>query len=172
MTNTIVLCGFMGSGKSNIGRRTAAKLGYEFIDMDGYIQKKYNKTISDIFRDSGENVFRRMETDAVRELAGRQKCVIAAGGGTVLRRENVELFRQNGCRIVLLDVPLAALQERLKNDTRRPLLQVEDRRSVIADLYQKRLPLYREAADVVFYAGWPANYGAKLLAREVQEGRI
>ena len=172
MKGNIVLCGFMGSGKTSIGKRLAARTGMKFIDMDDYIQEKHNKKISDIFRDEGEEAFRQMETEAVRDLSQHSGYIIASGGGTVLRQENVDLFHQGGSRIVLLDTPLTALFERLKNDTQRPLLQVENRREVIETLYNKRIPLYKAAADVVFFAGHPANYAAKILAQEIEEGRI
>ena len=172
MKGNLVLCGFMGSGKTSIGKRLAALTGMEFIDIDDYIQKKHKKKISDIFRDQGEEAFRQLETQAVRELASRTGCIIASGGGTVLRQENVDLFHSAGCRIVLLDTPLPALQERLKNDTQRPLLQVPNRREVIERLYRERMPLYRKAADVVFYAGHPAVYAAKKLAEAIQTGQI
>ena len=90
--------------------------------------------------------------------------VIASGGGTVLYPKNVELFHQGGSVILYLDVPLAALQERLKNDKRRPLLQVPDRRQVIARLYRQRCPQYRAAADRVIDAGAPAIVVAKRIA--------
>ena len=172
MPGSIVLCGFMGSGKTSIGKRLAARTGLQFIDMDEYIQEKHGKTIREIFREEGEATFREMETDAVKELAGHPRCIIASGGGTVLRQENVDAFHRGGCRIVLLDTPLPALMERLKNDTQRPLLQVENRREVIETLYNQRMPLYRAAADVVFYAGHPAVYAARLLAEEIEAGRL
>lgn len=172
MKGNLVLCGFMGSGKTSIGKRLAARTGMEFIDIDDYIQKKHKKKISDIFRDEGEEAFRQMETQAARELAARTGCIIASGGGTVLRQENVDAFHRCGCIIVLLDTPLPALQERLKNDTQRPLLQVPNRREVIERLYNERMPLYRKAADVVFYAGYPAVYAAKKLAEALASGQI
>lgn len=74
----IILCGFMGSGKTTVGRRLAQKAHMEFIDMDDYIEQREGRTITDIFAQDGEETFRRMETDAARELAGRRGLVIAA----------------------------------------------------------------------------------------------
>ena len=79
----IILCGFMGGGKTTVGRRLAQKAHMEFIDMDDYIEQREGRTITDIFAQDGEETFRRMETDAARELAGRRGLVIAAGGGTL-----------------------------------------------------------------------------------------
>lgn len=144
----IILCGFMGCGKSTVGRRLAQKTGMEFIDMDNYIEAREGRTITDIFAQDGEEAFRRMETEAARELANRHGLIIATGGGTLLRAQNVNIFRKSGVT-VLLDTPIGFIQERLKNDTMRPLLQKPNRRKVVSDLYRKRLPAYCAAADVI-----------------------
>lgn len=160
----IVLCGFMGCGKSNVGRRVAALLGREFCDLDSFIEAREGMAITEIFAKYGEAGFREREAQAVREVAGRRGLIIASGGGTVLAERNVEAFHEAGCVIVFLDAPLAALQERLKNDKRRPLLQVPDRRRVIAELHEKREPLYRAAADVRIDAGAPPVVVARRVA--------
>ena len=97
-------------------------------------------TVSEIFAQEGEAGFRARETQAAEEVASMQGMVIASGGGTVLSPQNVEAFHRHGAKILFLDVPVAALQERLKNDKRRPLLQVPDRRRVIAELHKNGLP--------------------------------
>lgn len=122
MRGNIVLSGFMGCGKSTIGRRLAAALGMKFVDMDRYIQEKAGLKVREIFEQYGEAHFRALETETVRALAAGEDCVVATGGGTLMRPENVEAFHAGGGTIYFLDVPLAALQERLKNDKRRPLL--------------------------------------------------
>ena len=164
MQGNIVLCGFMGSGKTSVGRRLAKLLDREFVDLDQYIEEQTGMTVSQIFAQEGEDGFRRKEAQAVAQVAPGNGRVIASGGGTVLFPQNVELFHQGGSVILYLDVPLAALQERLKNDKRRPLLQKPNRRQVIADLYAKRCPLYRAAADRVIDAGAPAIVVAKRIA--------
>lgn len=171
MQGNIVLCGFMGSGKTSIGRRLARLLDREFIDLDQYIEEKAGMTVSQIFEKEGEAGFRRREAQAAAEVAPGDGRVIASGGGTVLYPKNVELFHQGGSVILYLDVPLAALQERLKNDKRRPLLQVPDRRQVVARLYRQRCPLYRAAADRVIDAGAPAIVVAKRIAALWQPGQ-
>ena len=137
-SENIVLSGFMGSGKSSVGRRLAAALNMKFIDLDRYIEKKAGKTVSQIFAESGEAYFRALETETVRELSMEKQSVIAAGGGTLMREENIEEFHKGSCAIYYLDVPLRALQERLNNDKRRPLLQVENRSSEIEKLLNER----------------------------------
>ena len=143
----IVLCGFMGSGKSNIGRRIAKKLGCSFLDMDKYIESKVGLTEKEIFAQKGEAFFRKMETEVIPELLENDPVVLACGGGTVINPINVEAIHNNGGVICFIDVPVAALQERLKADKRRPLLQRPDRREFIAALHAERLPKYIAAAD-------------------------
>lgn len=163
-----MLCGFMGCGKSSVGRRAAALLDREFCDLDIYIEKKEGMTVAEIFAKYGEEGFRQRETRAVEEVARRPGLVVASGGGTVLSTRNVDAFHAKGCLIVFLDAPLAALQERLKNDRRRPLLQVPDRRQVIEELHGKRVPLYRAAADLVVDAGAPPVIVARRVAQAVE----
>ena len=151
----IILSGFMGSGKTTVGRTLARALHMRFIDMDRYIEQKTGMTVSEIFAQYGEAHFRALETETVKELSKEKRNVIATGGGTLMRQENVEAFHAGGGRIYFLDVPLAALQERLKNDKRRPLLQVEDRNAVIERLLAERRPKYLAGADEVVEAGAP-----------------
>lgn len=155
MEGNIILCGFMGSGKTSVGKRLAKKTGRVFCDTDRYLEKKSGMTVSQIFAEYGEARFREMEAQAVRELSGRNNMVIACGGGTVLQSGNVKAFRAGGGKILFLDVPLAALQERLKSDQKRPLLQKPNRREVIKKLYRERIGRYRRAADIRINAGAP-----------------
>ncbi len=143
----IILCGFMGCGKSSIGRKLAYKTGHEFVDTDRYIEEKTGMTISEIFAEKGESGFREIETEVCRELSEKDDLIIAAGGGTLTIPENVEILKKGG-KIIFIDVSYENLCERLKHDTRRPLLQVENRNEVIKELLEKRLPLYRSAASV------------------------
>lgn len=163
----VILCGFMGSGKSTVGKFLSRRLGMQFIDMDAYIEDWQKTTISEIFAAKGETEFRRLETQAARDLSAKHGQVIAAGGGTLLFPQNVEIFRKNGV-IVLLDAPLAALQERLKNDRSRPLLQKPNRNEVIRELHEKRMPLYRAAADFSVNAGLPPKLVAEEIIRKIE----
>lgn len=155
MSGSIILCGFMGCGKTTVGKRAAKLLKWDFYDFDFYIEEKTGLTVAEIFEQRGEAEFRRLETEAAAELSGKGSAVIACGGGTVLFPQNVEAFHQNGGTIILLDVPLDILQKRLENDTKRPLLQKPNRQEVIAGLYHKRLPLYRAASDLTLKASAP-----------------
>ena len=164
MAGNIVLCGFMGCGKTTVGKRAAKLMKRSFCDLDQYIEQKAGMTVSEIFARQGEAAFRQMENEAVREISKTGDMVVACGGGTVLRPENVEAFHENGSLILLLDVPLPVLQERLKTDTTRPLLQKPDRNRVIADLYRQRIGKYRRAADVTVRATAPFWIVAKKVA--------
>ena len=148
----IVLCGFMGSGKSTIGNLLSKKMGMAFIDLDAYIEKKENKSVSQIFADSGEEYFRQLEKDAVRELAYKKSIILATGGGTLTFQENVDVLRNADNKIILLDLPVEVVEQRLQGDTKRPLLNRPDKEKVMRELYEKRLPLYRNAADIVVNA--------------------
>lgn len=162
---SIVLCGFMGCGKSTIGSLLAKKCGMAFVDMDKYIERAEGKTVSQIFEDSGEEYFRMREREAARELGMKKGLVIAAGGGTLTFPENVEAFKKKCC-IILLDLPVEVVKERLKYDTTRPLLARPDKDEVINRLYNERLPLYRAAADMVVDGeGSPMNVTASIMAQ-------
>ena len=144
----IILCGFMGSGKSTIGNLLSKKMGMSFVDMDKYIEKQENKTVTQIFEEIGEEYFREKEREASRLLGSKRGLIIAAGGGTLTFPENVEAFRENG-RIVLLNVSPETVAERLKSDNTRPLLEKPDKLLAIKELFETRMPLYKSAADIV-----------------------
>lgn len=146
--DNIVLCGFMGCGKSTVGKNLARKTGKKFIDMDSYIENKAGMTVTEIFDRFGENGFRDMEHEACKELSNMKDLVIASGGGAFTFKRNVEVFKGKDI-IVLLDVPVETIKYRLRNDKTRPLLQKPDRDKVMQELYQRRMPVYRAAADVV-----------------------
>lgn len=146
--NNIVLCGFMGCGKSTVGKNLARKAGMKFIDMDSYIENKAGMTVSEIFKKYGEDGFRDMEHNACVELAKMTGMVIASGGGAFTFQRNVDAFKGKD-KIVMLDVPLELIKLRLKSDNTRPLLQREDKDEAMRELYEKRLPLYLKAADIV-----------------------
>ena len=141
----------MGCGKSTIGNLLSKKTGMSFIDLDKYIEKKENKTVAEIFAASGEDYFRQLERDASKELSQKKSLVIATGGGTLTFQENVDAFKTSG-KIVLLDVPVEVVSERLQGDTTRPLLNRPDKEKAMRELYEKRMPLYQNAADVVVNA--------------------
>lgn len=146
--DNIVLCGFMGCGKSTVGKNIARKTGKQFLDMDTYIEEKAGMSVSEIFEKYGESGFRDMEHEACKELSEKSGYIIASGGGAFTFSRNAEVFKGKDT-IVLLDVPLDVIKFRLRNDKTRPLLQKPDKDKVMQALYEKRLPLYTSAADIV-----------------------
>lgn len=146
MRNNIVLCGFMGCGKSTVGRNIAAKLNIPFIDSDDYIENKFNMKISGIFEKYGESYFREIEKESIAELSKMSNVVISTGGGVVLNSENVKALKNTGY-IFYIEVTPQTVLDRLKDDTTRPLLQSENKLKAITDLLEKRSPIYKNAAD-------------------------
>lgn len=165
----IILCGFMGCGKSTIGRKLAAKTGKEFVDMDRYIEAKENLTVKEIFEKYGEGKFRELETEACKELSEKSGLIIAAGGGTLTFRENIDILKSTG-RIVYVDVKYEMLCERLKRDTRRPLLQVENRNEVIKELLEKRRPIYERAASIYIDGNFTSGRVADIILGIIRQG--
>ena len=145
--NNIILCGFMGCGKSTVGKRLAERHGLTFVDMDTYIEEQAGCSVADIFATHGEAVFRAMEHDACTALGKQENLVIATGGGAVLDAENVMALTENGT-IVFLRVSAQTVLKRLKNDTSRPLLQQDDKDAAVRNLMQRRTPLYEAAAHI------------------------
>ncbi len=144
----LVLVGFMGTGKSAIGRRAARTLGRELVDMDSLIESREGRPIPEIFRDSGEPHFRALERALVGELAARRNLVISCGGGIVLNPDNIADFARTGVVICLSAAPEVILR-RVAHDTNRPLLQAPDREARVRELLAKRQPLYDAIPDRV-----------------------
>ena len=146
---SVVLIGYRGSGKSSIGRKLADRLWQPFIDTDEMVVKAAGKSIREIFEQEGEQRFRELEAQALREACAKQEHVIAVGGGAVLREENRQVLRGAGHRIVYLRCEPQVLLERIQSDPKtsesRPNLTglgggIEEIRSLLA----QREPLYRE----------------------------
>ncbi len=149
--DNIVLIGFMGAGKTSLGKAVSKSLGVSFLDTDDLIEQAEGKKISEIFAEKGEEHFRALETQTLRSLAERQGgFVLSVGGGLPLREENRPLLHEIGC-VVYLKVGIDTLAQRLGDDTKRPLLHQGEGtlREKITRILAVREPLYLEAADVV-----------------------
>lgn len=144
----IILCGFMGSGKSTIGKILAKRLNVGFIDLDHYITQKRGMSIPYIFEKFGEENFRKSETQAAKNISLLDNHIIALGGGTVVNPENAEILKQSG-KIIMLDISAETVLSRLKNDKSRPLLNTDDKLATIKSMLNKRLPFYKNAADYI-----------------------
>jgi shikimate kinase len=147
----IVLTGFMGTGKTEVGKMLAARLGYVFIDVDSRIEKRAGMKIAEIFSAQGEAAFRDMESAVIRDLSGNERAVISTGGGAVLRQENMDNLRRNGV-IVCLSASADAILERTKGCKNRPLLNVEDPLARIREMLAARQPYY-DKSDIVIDTG-------------------
>lgn len=146
--NNIFLVGMPGAGKTTVGRQLARRMQRRFVDADHEIEARTGVRIPVIFDIEGEQGFRDRESKVIYELAEQTDQVIATGGGAVLRPENRAALRRGGTVIYLNAAP-ELLYERTRLDPNRPLLQVEDPRQKLADLFNQRDPLYREVADIV-----------------------
>lgn len=150
----LYLVGFMGTGKSTVGRQVAKQMDFQFIDSDQEIERVQGKLVSTIFTEQGEAAFREMERDFVEQGHPMQGCVVACGGGLVVPSGMLELLRQRGV-VMCMHAPIEAILQRIKNTTHRPLLQVEDREERLRELYAKREELYRRTGTMVLTDGRP-----------------
>jgi len=148
MKTSIALIGFMGSGKTAVGRALAAKLGREFIELDSLIEQKAGKSIQAIFQQDGEIGFRELEIEATREVASKKNAVIACGGGIVLNKINIDRLRKESIIVYLAASPGIILKRTSYDKNGRPLLNVPDRASQIKELLRFRQPFYERAADI------------------------
>lgn len=145
----IVLIGFMGSGKSTVGRELHQRLGYSLIDMDHLIEETMGKKITEIFKEEGESAFRDFETLQLLEIAKEadSRQIISTGGGIVIRQDNRSILRKLGY-VVWLHAPEEVIFKRTSRNRDRPLLNQPDARQRIADLMTEREPWYRETAHL------------------------
>jgi shikimate kinase len=143
----IILTGFMGTGKTAVGKELARLLDMKLIDVDTEIERSRKMNINEIFKQSGEQRFREIETEMIKMISGNRNVVISTGGGAVLRQENMDALRENGIIICLTATPETILQ-RTSNSDDRPLLRVENPFEKIKGLLDFRKPYY-EKADIV-----------------------
>jgi shikimate kinase len=144
----VVLIGFMGTGKSSVGRELARRWGFRFLDTDSIIRHQYGKPISEIFEAFGEPFFRDQEFATLSKLLQCHRSVIATGGGIVIQPRNLAVLAKLGTTI-WLKADQATIFERVSRNKNRPLLQTADPEGTIARLLVERSPLYQSAADIV-----------------------
>lgn len=145
----VYLIGPMGSGKTTIGSKAAPLLGLSFIDLDAELERRTGASVNLIFDVEGEKGFRERESRLLEELSGLESCLIATGGGSVLRMENREMMRRSGI-VVYLKTSVRQQLARLRHDKKRPLLQASNKTKKLEELASERNPVYEEVADVVF----------------------
>ncbi len=149
MKTNIALIGFMGVGKTAVGRSLAEKLHKQFVEMDSLIEQKAGKSIPDIFQQDGEIVFRELEIETTKEVASGKNLVIACGGGIILNKINIDRLRQKAVVILLTASPHIILQRTSGDGVRRPLLEVPDPALAIQELLKFREACYERAADTI-----------------------
>jgi len=144
----ISLIGFMGSGKSTVGKILAEELRLLFIDLDKVIELDEEKEIRDIFKIYGEKYFRELETRVIKKIYKNINCVFACGGGVVKRKENMDLIRENSL-VVYLNVSIGDIIYRLREAKDRPLVDVENKEETIERMIKERDALYRKYAHII-----------------------
>lgn len=161
----IFLIGPMGAGKSSVGKYLASKLDMDFYDSDEELEKRTGVDIGWIFDLEGEEGFRRREIGLIAELADLPNIVLATGGGSVIPPETQEVLRKHGI-IIFLDVSLEYQHTRTVNESRRPLLRVQNREEVIKKLHQERVPIYEVLAD---YRVLTDNRSVQVVADDIMQ---
>jgi len=148
MKTSIALIGFMGTGKTAVGKTLAAKLGREFVELDSLIEQKAGKTIPEIFQQDGEIGFRELEIEVAKEVADKKNAVIACGGGIVLNKINIDRLRKECIIVYLAASPGIILKRTSGDENERPLLKAADKAWHIKELLRFRQPFYERAADI------------------------
>ncbi|MDK2791249.1 MAG: shikimate kinase [Deferribacteres bacterium] len=148
----IYLVGFMGTGKSTVGRALAKRLDRVFKDLDDLIEEKENKKIAEIFEEKGEEYFRKIESEVINEISRKEKFVIATGGGAVVNEENYKRLKESGVLISLVASP-EEIYERTKNSKNRPLLNVQNPIEEIKRLMFERAYYYIKSDHIIDTTG-------------------
>jgi shikimate dehydrogenase len=161
----LALVGFMGTGKSTVGRCLSERTGMVMKDIDVEVEKKSGTSIKEIFKTEGENGFRQLESAEIGEIANLSNAVISCGGGAVLDRKNVDILKKN-CIVVWLWAGVDTILNRVGNNGARPLLERGDKRSAVKTLLDARLPLYARCSDLVIRS---EGVGRDEIARKVYE---
>ena len=161
LAKPVFFVGFMGAGKTSVARKLARTCGIASVDMDTYLERREGKRVRERFAEAGEEAFRAIETDVLRELAGKDPLLVSCGGGAVLRPENRAILAERGY-VVYLQVTADEAASRISDVSTRPLFRdLETARATI----EARLPLYEDVADAVVNT---AGKSVAAIAREVR----
>ncbi|HTR44193.1 MAG TPA: shikimate kinase [Thermodesulfovibrionales bacterium] len=161
----IVLTGFMGTGKTEVGRELSSLLGWRLVDVDEEIVKAEGMSINEIFSRFGEPRFREIETEAIRRICASRSVIISTGGGAVLRQENMDMLREGGV-IVNLSATAGTILRRTSGTAERPLLRVENPLEKIRELLELRRPFYEKADITIDTESWtPREIAEEILGR-------
>ena len=148
MKTNIALIGFMGAGKTVVGKALAKRLNREFVELDSLIEQRAGKSIPDIFEQDGEIAFRELEIEVTKEVSRNKNLVIACGGGLVLNKINIDRLRKESIIVYLTASPGVLLKRTSNDGGERPLLKAADKALEIKELLRFRKPFYERAADI------------------------
>jgi len=166
MKTSVALIGFMGTGKTVVGKELSQKMGKLYIETDEMIERKAGKSIPAIFKQDGEIAFRELEIEVTKDIAGTKNAVIACGGGLVLNKINIDRLREE-CIIVYLTASAGVILKRTSRDGgRRPLLTAANRLQQIRELSRSRQPYYKRAADIIINT---SRLGIKTVVQRIEE---
>jgi shikimate kinase len=152
----LYLVGFMGTGKTTVGRAIAHKTGFTVLDSDQEIERAQGRTIADIFAQSGEPAFRALERDFIARGHAPERTVVACGGGLVVQPGMLDLLRTRGV-VICLHASLETILARTARHRNRPLLEVENPEERLRTLYSAREPIYKRSGTVILTDGRPLN---------------
>ena len=144
----VVLIGYRGTGKSTVGKAVASRLGRQIVSTDREVVRRVGSSISEIVATHGWEYFRDLESAVCQDLAGQNNLVIDTGGGAILRQQNVDVFKRNGC-LIWLTASVETIAARIGGDTQRPSLTgTKSHVDEIRDVLTERMPKYQAAADL------------------------
>lgn len=145
MIKNIFLCGFMGSGKTTIGKKLAISLGKNFVDLDNFIEQNENIKIKNIFEKNGEDYFRKLETQYLIKTCKTSNSIISLGGGTLENQQNIDIIKQNGI-IVFIDIPFELCYLRIIGNSNRPIV-ISNTKEKLEEIYNNRKINYIKNCD-------------------------
>lgn len=143
--DNIILCGFMGSGKTTVGKELARKMNFKFIDTDELIEKEQGITIKEIFEKHGEDYFRNLEHEICKKVSDMRNCIISTGGGVMTYKRNCDVLK-NKNKIIFLDASFNIICKRIGNSNVRPLFKDLEKAK---QLYDERKKKYVDASDYI-----------------------
>lgn len=163
LPDRIFLCGFMGAGKSTIGRELAQKLSISFLDLDNLIEEEAGKSIPEIFKSGEESAFRKLERRCLLDVIRNHRGIVALGGGALQNQHVVDHIKVNGL-LIFIETPFSVILQRIIKETNRPLLLDEEGliknreilKKQLKTLYEQRLPFY-EQAELKITGGGDSN---------------
>lgn len=163
----IYLCGFMGCGKTTVGKELAKQTGMSFLDTDKEIERRSEKSVSEIFSEYGELAFRLLERELLQTISGDESLVVAMGGGMIIPSCNSDYASKTGC-VILLDVPFEECYRRIANEKTRPLAEqmIENE---LEELYWCRMKNYRAAAEIIVDANCRPTVCAENIKRTIMQ---